>query len=57
MYEMIIMPYKMMGRVQYLPYLKKDGVNIYRGEYQETASEALERIEMAMERLEESLDN
>jgi hypothetical protein len=54
MYMMKILPYKMMGKVQYLPMLEKDDKEVYRGEYQATASEALARIERAMERLEES---
>ena len=54
MYMMKILLYKMMGKVQYLPMLEKDDKEVYRGEYQATASEALARIERAMERLEES---
>ena len=44
-YKMIVIPYEMMGKVQYLPTLKRDGVEIYRGEYQSTSVEAVERIQ------------
>jgi len=44
-YEMIVIPYKMMGKIRYLPTLKKDGKEIYRGEYQENSKIAMERIQ------------
>jgi len=52
MYMMKIMPYMIMGKTQYLPMLEKDDKEVYRGEYQATASEALEKIERALERIE-----
>jgi len=48
-YEMIVIPYYLMGRVQYLPTLKKDGKEIYRGEYKNTSTEAMERIQVRLD--------
>jgi hypothetical protein len=49
-YEMIVLPYKMMSKIKYLPILKKDGKEIYRGEYQENSKTAMERIQRRLDR-------
>ena len=48
-YEMIVLPYKMMSKIKYLPILKKDGKEIYRGEYQENSKTAMERIQRRLD--------